>query len=394
MGVSNKIFMASRSNIIYLIGNGFDLAHGLKTSYKDFFIYYIKSCLKICEKKYRYDDHCLSITYDRSLLPNNDLLGYFENTLRINRMDLLLPIQKLIFVSTRRERVKSQPLTITPKNDFIKELLLDCLNNDWAGIEDAIFRNVVSSHLNLTNEKDQIARHKNKSSKYQSELDNIKSLNLSVNCLKEHLINYLKTQNSPKDLLDNYFSQKLLRNVPITKSEQAYNVYSRNILFLNFNYTTYYIDLIENLKNNSLDKWTNYDHINIHGSLDEKLDDIIFGIGDEQNEYYSEIETFYDNEWLYCMKSFHYLRNQNYQNLLSFLEAGPYEIYIYGHSCSITDRTLLNMIFENINCKSIDLFHYNGMDSYLKTSYNVARNFKDKVKLRKVLKPYDPRFKM
>jgi hypothetical protein len=32
-------------NRLILMGNGFDLAHGLKTSYKDFIIWYLANCL-------------------------------------------------------------------------------------------------------------------------------------------------------------------------------------------------------------------------------------------------------------------------------------------------------------------------------------------------------------
>lgn len=82
------------------------------------------------------------------------------------------------------------------------------------------------------------------------------------------------------------------------------------------------------------------------------------------------------------------------QSLLGFIKRDDYEIYVMGHSCSITDRTLLNMLFENENCRRIHVFHYKGMESYLRTAYNIARNFNDKVKLREVLMPFDPRLRM
>ena len=33
-------------NTLYIIGNGFDLAHGLKTSYSDFLLWYLKQCVE------------------------------------------------------------------------------------------------------------------------------------------------------------------------------------------------------------------------------------------------------------------------------------------------------------------------------------------------------------
>src|SRR5690606_22342678 len=107
-------------------------------------------------------------------------------------------------------------------------------------------------------------------------------------------------------------------------------------------------------------------------------------------DFYSEFESMYDDDWLECMKSFHYFKNDRYQELLGFTAKGDYEVYVMGHSCSITDRTLLNMLFENKYCKRIHIFHYEGIKSYLKTTYNIARNFKDKVKMREVVQPFNP----
>src|SRR5699024_5450001 len=127
--------------------------------------------------------------------------------------------------------------------------------------------------------------------------------------------------------------------------------------------------------------------IQIHGGICEKNllgNDMVFGIGDEQEELYHEIESLYDDDWLHCMKSFHYFKNDGYQKLLGFIEKGDYEIFVIGHSCSITDRTLLSMMFEHEHCKKIHVCHYQELPSYRKTTYNIARNFKDKVKMRQV----------
>jgi len=47
-------------NRIILVGNGFDLAHGLKTSYKDFIIWYLVKCFG--QRSY------LPSTYENKLL--------------------------------------------------------------------------------------------------------------------------------------------------------------------------------------------------------------------------------------------------------------------------------------------------------------------------------------
>jgi hypothetical protein len=48
-----------------------------------------------------------------------------------------------------------------------------------------------------------------------------------------------------------------------------------------------------------------------------------------------------------------------------------------GHSCGISDRTLLNTIFEHDNCKSIKIYYYykreNGIDDYSDKVRNISR---------------------
>ena len=57
-----------------------------------------------------------------------------------------------------------------------------------------------------------------------------------------------------------------------------------------------------------------------------------------------------------------------------------------GHSCSNTDITLLNKIFEHDNCKSILTFYYKdnekNTDNWGDLSKNITRIFTDKNKLR------------
>ena len=70
--------------------------------------------------------------------------------------------------------------------------------------------------------------------------------------------------------------------------------------------------------------------------------------------------------------------------MLSFIEAAPYQIFILGHSCGISDRTLLNTLFEHKNCASIKPFYYhNGIcDNYNDIIASISRNFTDMKKMR------------
>ena len=143
-----------------------------------------------------------------------------------------------------------------------------------------------------------------------------------------------------------------------------------NIMLLNFNYTGV-ADKYGYLKVASIN--------HIHGDLNN-LNSIILGYGDELDEDYRDFLKQSDNECLRNIKSIKYLESGKYRNLLQFIESAPYQVYIMGHSCGNSDRTLLNTLFEHKNCVSIKPYYYqkdDGSDNYLEIAQNICRNFTD-----------------
>ena len=143
-----------------------------------------------------------------------------------------------------------------------------------------------------------------------------------------------------------------------------------NIMLLNFNYTEV-ADKYGGLKVAAIN--------HIHGDLNNP-NSIIFGYGDELDEDYKDFLKQSDNECLRNIKSIKYLESGKYRNLLQFIESAPYQVYIMGHSCGNSDRTLLNTLFEHKNCVSIKPYYYqkdDGSDNYLEIAQNICRNFTD-----------------
>ena len=107
---------------------------------------------------------------------------------------------------------------------------------------------------------------------------------------------------------------------------------------------------------------------------------MIFGYGDELDNSFKELLDKNNNEYLRNIKSIKYLEVPNYRNMLRFIESSPYQIYIMGHSCGNSDRTMLNTLFEHRNCVSIKPFYHiwdDGTDNYMEIVQNIARNFTD-----------------
>ncbi|SHL37028.1 Bacteriophage abortive infection AbiH [Chitinophaga jiangningensis] len=158
-------------------------------------------------------------------------------------------------------------------------------------------------------------------------------------------------------------------------------------MILNFNYTctveqylTYFLpNMREVIK-------VNY----IHGQLNNPENPLIFGFGDDYDRNYEELEESPMNELKEHLKSFWYFRTENYHNLIKFIEADDYQVYIMGHSCGQSDKTMLKMIFEHPQCKAIKIYYHQKNkyeNDFKKLTYEIARHFSNKLKMRELITP-------
>lgn len=336
-------------NRLIIIGNGFDLAHGLKTSFKDFIEDYFYEILKNIREKFKHDDPLLSITSEVSFERLN------KGFLHFTPADAYLELISLM----NHPRVG-----IERKSELLKNIYKEIETKKWVDIEVIFFKMLKDSSKNG---------------------EGIKRLNIELNYLKNLLQKYLikeygKNQIKRISKIQSQFREKL------KKKEAQPNTISvdkeiTSICLLNFNYTETpqsYLDGIEGIDSH---------HIQIHGGL--KGDDIIsqglvFGFGDELDEEYLKFENLENDDLFEHIKSFKYLQFQNYRNLLDFVESKPFQVHVYGHSLGLSDRTLLNTIFENENCISIKLFYHKWQegDDFEKKTYAISRHFKSKASLR------------
>ncbi|MGV0753176.1 AbiH family protein [Empedobacter brevis] len=349
-------------NRIILIGNGFDLAHGLKTSYQNFIDSIIENLYY--ETKRRAG---INTTLDIEIIVDPIDL-YKDDYFNIDYFKRLLT---------------SKPYKgIVYKNKFLEKLIYNRTVNNWCDIETLFYDelNMLLDDENSTN---------NDIEKFNTDFQSIiELLEKYLNEIKrnskhkseERLINLIhKTNLSEKDSSIEFKNNKrrINRNYTLNRT-----------LILDFNYTQTIKDYIINSSTQKL--MDNIDYINIHGVLNDDYNSIIFGFGDEKDEQYSKIEKSRLKDALKFIKSINYLKTSNYRNMLDFLELDDYQVYIWGHSCGVTDRTLLNHIFEHNNCTGIKPFYHEWIEDktgatlndYFNIVSNIARNFTDKNKLR------------
>lgn len=399
-------------NRIILIGNGFDLAHGLKTSYADFIDWYWGEWGKrLLRGKSRLEEDGLV-----SFQLNDKIIGISWSSIwgwYVRRTNPFEPWNNEDVLELVKSNKDLCNFAIT--SSILEELCMQLKERKWVDIENVYFK-----HLS-------------------NDLESPEKVNAELLVIRKRLIDYLtEVQKSASDVGVKYdFRKKMLapfnkRDIAIgTKSvwknmleqrikykgnqwkeiirsyiqdegqEEAYSdvmaflksiigsilpngvesikenripkdfLLPDRILLLNFNYT--------NIVNSYFPNSDRFSINHIHGEL-SRPESVIFGYGDELDENYKKIVNKNDNEYLRNIKSVKYLESLNYRDLLSFIESDTYQVFIMGHSCGNSDRTLLNTLFEHKNCVSIKPFYHkwdDGTDNYMELVQNISRNFTD-----------------
>lgn len=419
-------------NRIILIGNGFDLAHDLPTGYVDFINHYWED----------FGYHALN-GYTRWQLEQygtaniKPFADNFANLQIIDRKSTnikKLPVCdngqneynglcKFINDYNQAERF-TDTIKLKFNNLLFAHISTQCSLENWVDIENEYYQLLSKTYYDK-----------------QSEYETAEDLNADLNVIKEKLSEYLgKIQDEKitdelyndrikkiifelvnlqdismggQDLFWKDFSTQIsqlaggmcaaeiedemtehpeyeVMNTPeqafravmkdkLSKGQLTDFLLPNRTLLLNFNYT----NTAEKLYAKSDD--INCELIHIHGELNNPDNPIIFGYGDEMNEDYKKIVDLNNNGYLENIKSIRYLETDNYRKLLSFIDSAPFQIYIMGHSCGNSDRTLLNTLFEHKNCVSIKPYYYqkeDGTDNYIDIIQNISRDFKDMTLMR------------
>lgn len=386
-------------NRIVLIGNGFDLAHRLKTRYEDFIDWYWE---------YRVDGFVNNYTQKSS-----DCLCTFECLTQETWSSFFFYLPKFFQKPTGKDVAQSilkdpyrYKVIFSP---FFENVCKSIKTKGWVDIENEYYHLLTEYALtdgivkDLKDLNSQLLYLKDLLIKYLRFIDEqevsiiesikrkiyapIKMDDISVSAkkiLKECVDSWIEQNDilvidkirryglkeedfveSIRYFRDNYKVGKVL----FTDVPRQY-LLPDAVMLLNFNYT----HTAQSYHEADLG-FINY----IHGTIDNPQS-VIFGYGDELDDDYKKLQKLNDNECLTNVKTIKYQESDNYRKLLSFAESAPYQVCIMGHSCGNSDRTLLNTLFEHKNCISIKPYYYikdDGTDNYLELVQNISRNFTD-----------------
>lgn len=398
-------------NRIVLIGNGFDLAHDLHTSYKDFVNWYWERRIKgFATNVSKIDEDCLCI-----LNIVNREFRFFWSQFAADNKDV--PPQKILEYITHDSNVFK--LTKTP---FFENICKSIDTKGWVDIENEYYA-LLKEYVANPNSCKYSAEELHKQLHYLQDLliEYLTTIPIKETIVKKEIKNKIYSPFVPRDfsvegkdaIREHYMMwsnadvsqwigklQQYGINGPgsiYTEAEYLHKTSQRlsfedvksktetqsirhllpdNIMLVSFNYTDtarFYFK-----------KEDGFFLTYIHGELSNK-DCIIFGYGDELDESYKDIQNKNNNEYLKNIKSIRYQESDRYRKLQDFIESAPFQVIIMGHSCGNSDRTLLNTLFEHKNCVSIKPYYYkkdDGTDNYLEIVQNISRNFTDMKKMR------------
>ena len=347
-------------NRIILIGNGFDLAHGLETSYTHFIDWFWKKEIEKIEWLRRQDNRFNYVNGDYF-----ELRGAYESDIRF------LKTAKIKNFKTLKQLNHIQ---ISFKNFFLGQISEQSLIN-WVDIENEYYKLLVFYSNN-------------------DYFTKIETLNKELEQIRTELTNYLETQKNENIIKDyekimfgafdpkDFTYEEAINSIKELFLKSMEQTFPNTTLFLNFNYTNTFEYCLRFDKSVKL-----IDKVCIHGSLSNLENPVIFGYGDEIDDDYKMLErkSVGKNFVLENMKSVNYSKTNNYNRVLNFMNSDLFQIIILGHSCGNSDRTLLNKLFEHKNCVSIKPYYYideNGKSDYTDKYINISRNFNNKNLLR------------
>lgn len=402
-------------NRLVLIGNGFDLAHGLKTSYADFIDWYWER--RMFGFYNEHSDVSDDLLCRFKILANREgretwstfanTYGNFKSYPSLGVTYVGKDVITSIVEDTNHFEHKFHPL--------FERILSGLGTKNWEGIEQDYY--------------DLLIEYAFKDSKVNPKEPPIKELNRQLRYLQQLLVEYLKevSETQPEKIRSieeaiyapfkeedisvaekkhfkehkSYWEFHKERNnelytivhkygydeiqcegdVRCWREDQPHGttVYPfefllpKEIMLLNFNYT--------NTASQYRKNYSSFEEVHIHGEISTPKS-VIFGYGDELDDNFKELKAHKNNACLSHVKSIRYLEAPNYRQMLSFIESEPFQVLIMGHSCGNSDRTLLNTIFEHPNCVSIKPYYYitdkkKNTDNYIELVQHISRNFND-----------------
>ena len=364
-------------NNILIIGNGFDLHHGLPTRYTDFLVLVKEwnSFYNSIPKKENYE-----VGYATEADPKPDIpvpangrlaVGTIErfkalnpkyyDLAKIHELNRIIKSNYWIkyFLNSGYEKdnwidfeLEIESVVLNVKTYFDKLPTLNgqkidlCMNSDIKNVIAIFSEQIEGLYLSPI---------------HKLSLDDVRPTKIAK--MKEHIINNMKNHlDMLINALDIYFNEFVNKFECIKCSPAISHIYDAKVL--SFNYTSF------------ISKYPNIKQVHfVHGKLSRFSDDnnsnIVLGINDERVN---------DNDYLYFFKYFQRIQKRTGTDYKAWLQeqaviTGTQTIvYVFGHSLDANDKSVLSYFFENEMVDKIAIF-YISQSAYEQQVINLIKMF-------------------
>ena len=350
---------------LLIIGNGFDLACGLKSSYKDFFDNYLKAISSTNSKMY-WERYFQKTSY---LNNNNDDYSWTDIEtqifIQLQKVEFLIEnnLLKYKYYLNEDELKEQINLILTESN---KNTTLDSLMNTFYLLYSIFEYSIIDNPLKLNNV---LTKIKNDLLKLEKQFTNylsneIQNANSKIETNNETATTIF-TENSYFIKSRILFATLLLFHINV--NDTPLSVPSIEILqkFVNSNLLTETLDvdslsnfgIVENyvLSFNYTKPFPFPNIRNIHGNLNNW--NIIFGID------YDKVNTFFSNQPTQFTKSYRILENKLNSDMT--IPSDLNKILFYGHGLGEADYSYFQTIFD-----TVDLYHGNTKLIFFWNNFN------------------------
>jgi len=318
---------------LIIIGNGFDRAHNMRTSYNEF--------IEDLFGKYFADKRfCPDILGSCSQKDLSGLKSALRRAVSFIKPDKTSPHR-------HRKRLLSGTNMPNITNKFVEYLLYFADKNNWYDIEYSYFEELM---------------------RYCDTQHDLSLMHNDFEIVKKYLSNHLIEQETDVKKIDSY--EHFFKSFSSLPNSQARN------LIVNFNYTR----TVENLYNGVIKCPMVY----IHGKLEDEENPMIFGYAATEDEI-DKLLSQNNNEFLKNVKKHLYKRTKNERILNDFLTPRKkpvsgtlrfeqdVNVFILGHSCGLSDNLILSEIFNSESIHFIKTFYYEEYANYYDTQVNIDR---------------------
>lgn len=373
---------------ILVIGNGFDLAHGLPTKYGDF--------LEFCERAsriYTYVQSTGCYEYEEDNLNkweiNSEIKDALKNAFESRKLNRINNEDGTHYDNYSTNNALLDELNRCIKNNVWLKYFLKChtfIGENWIDFESEISRVVQSldeliivisnggSHLDISKEKQEILISMMKASKgsLRDNYGNVKAVEKYAQFLNKELERLIRA-------LEIYIVE-FVGGILINKNSTDINRLNPDHV-LSFNYS----DTYEKLYGNG--KKIEYDYIHGKADINNTIEsnNMVLGIDeylpiDRKDKEISFIafKKYYQRiykgtgceykDWMYTIKesakSIELKLREGYPEQIPFIKYtndARHNLYIFGHSLDVTDKDILRDLILNDNVYT-KIFYFNKID--------------------------------